>query len=277
MPVDGPAIRRTLLVVLHEKQSSAGGSLQQNSILSETSRRFGNLAIDEQQALLTLWYDLFRSGQVAWGYNLSNPDPPFCHLTEQGRRTLEHLSRDPSNPEGYRAYLKQVSTLNPVAEVYVDEAVTTYNANCFRAAAVMIGVAAESVALGLRDAVSAGIQATGRAVPKDLTDFRIKRVLDALQKELEGQAGGMPHDLREDFQAYWPRVHAAGAHRPKRRRSPRERRSRDSGSCSRLPPDVPGTREARDLSSDVGADPLHIGHHVQGRRGREANTTCGER
>jgi hypothetical protein len=41
-------------------------------------------------------------------------------------------------------------------------------------------------------------------VPKDLTDLRIKRVLDALQKELEGQTSGMPHDLREDFQAYWP-------------------------------------------------------------------------
>lgn len=202
--VDGAAIRRTLLEVLQEKQASAGSSLQQNSILSETSRRLGNLAVGEQQALLTLWYDLFRSGQVAWGYNLSNPDPPFCHLTEQGRRTLEHLSRDPSNPGGYRAHLKKVATLNPVAEVYVDEAVTTYNANCFRAAAVMIGVAAESIALELRDTVSRGIQATSRSVPRDLTDFRIKRVLDALQKELEGQSAGMPHDLREDFQAYWP-------------------------------------------------------------------------
>ena len=31
-----------------------------------------------------------------------------------------------------------------------------------------------------------------------------KKVLDALHKEFEMEQKGMPHDLRERFQAYWP-------------------------------------------------------------------------
>src|SRR3989442_88941 len=68
----------------------------------------------------------------------------------------------------------------------------------------MIGAAAESMALDLRDAVVAGATRTGRTPAKDLTDFRIKRVIDALYKELEMQQGGMPASLWEQFQAYWP-------------------------------------------------------------------------
>jgi hypothetical protein len=63
------------------------------------------LSLHEEQALLTAWYDLFGSGHLSWGYNLNNPDPPFCHTTEQGRRTLAQISRDPSNPDGYMAHL----------------------------------------------------------------------------------------------------------------------------------------------------------------------------
>jgi hypothetical protein len=33
--------------------------------------------------------------------NLSNPNPPFFHITDRGCRTLESLSRDPGNPSGY--------------------------------------------------------------------------------------------------------------------------------------------------------------------------------
>jgi len=38
---------------------------------------------------LTHFYDLFRIGLMSWGYNLSNPAPPFMHLTDQDRQTLK--------------------------------------------------------------------------------------------------------------------------------------------------------------------------------------------
>lgn len=207
MAIDGRKIRSTLLQVVEEQHRSAGNtaSLQQSSILQEAVARLGGRATDDEgQALLTAWYDLFRDGHLSWGYNLNNPDPPFCHVTEQGRRALQHLSRDPSNPDGYLAHLASRGSPNPVASSYVHEALRTYNTNCFRATAVMIGAAAESMTLELRDAVVAGVKKTGRAPSKDLTDFRVKRVLDALQKELDMQKAGMDAQLYERFQAYWP-------------------------------------------------------------------------
>ena len=206
MPIDGTKIRSTLLEVLEKRQRSEGNSpsIQQSAILQEAVARLGSPTNEEGQAILTAWYDLFRSGHLSWGFNLENADPPFCHLTEQGRRALQHLSRDPANPDGYWEHVNSRGSLNPIAIAYVREALLTYNTNCFRACAVMIGAAAESLSLDLRDAVIAGLKRTGRTASKDLNDFRIKRVLDALQRELESQKAGMGRQLFERFQAYWP-------------------------------------------------------------------------
>ena len=73
----------------------------------------------------------FRSGHLFWGYNLNNPDPSFCHVTEQGRRTLAHINRDPSNPDEYLAYLYVARDVESLAAAYVDEALGTYNATGF--------------------------------------------------------------------------------------------------------------------------------------------------
>jgi len=87
----GAEIRRILLEVV---ETNASRGLQQSSVLQEASQRLAirnNAQLEE--ALLTAWFDLFRTGHLSWGLNLSNPNPPFCHLTSQGRKTLEHLSR----------------------------------------------------------------------------------------------------------------------------------------------------------------------------------------
>lgn len=203
MAVDGAKIRSVLLRAVAEAASS--GSLQQGSILQAAKQKLGGqLTFPEEEALLTAWYDLFRAGQLSWGKNFNNPEPPFCHLTEQGRNTLAHLSRDPSNPDGYLLHLKSRATLTVVAAVYIDEALQTYNANCFRASAVMVGCAAESMALQVRDTLVAAMKGKGRTPPKDLLDWRIRRVLAAMQKELESQKSAMSASLFESLQGYWP-------------------------------------------------------------------------
>lgn len=114
---------------------------------------------------------------------------------------FEHLSRDPAGPDGYIAHL---ASQNATARAYVEEALLTYNSNCFRAAAVMIGAAAESMLLDLRDTIVAGVTTSGRRPDSNLTHLLVKRVVDAVRKELEMQAAAMPSDLREEFEAYWP-------------------------------------------------------------------------
>lgn len=204
MPPTGEEIRRALLEVIAE-HSGRDATFQSGLVLSEAQRRLGIIRdVNLEQALLTLWHDLFRTGYLAWGYNLTNPDPPFCHLTDQGRRTLQHLSRDPANPDGYLHHLHQSTILNPISRSYLQEAVVTFNADCCKAAAVMIGASAESLVIELRDVIVAKITSLGRSPARDLEDWRIKKVLDALKKEIDSQRANIPSQLWESYQGFWP-------------------------------------------------------------------------
>lgn len=203
--IDGSQMRKVLLEVIKEKSETSSSSLQSGSILNEASERLGiGRNTDLEQALLTFWYDLFRTGHLAWGHNLLNAEPPFCHLTEQGRRTLQALSRDPANPDGYLSHLLQIGPLNPIAQSYVEEALRTYNADCFKATAVMIGAAAERIILEIRDTLLQRIQVLGGTPSRNLKDWRVKTVLGAIKKDLQGRNRGMPSKLAEAFEAYWP-------------------------------------------------------------------------
>jgi hypothetical protein len=141
---------------------------------------------------------------LAWGRDVENYRFDSVHLTQAGRETLKHLSRDPANRGGYMEYLKQAAPLSPVASSYLEEALSTYAANCYKATAVMIGGAAERMALDLRDALEVRIKALGRPVPKKLQDWRAKIVLDAIALELAPHKASMPGDLGERFDAHWP-------------------------------------------------------------------------
>ncbi len=196
-------VRKAILEAI-EKQARGRQSLQQISVLRDAAAQL-SADRDEalQEAILTYWYDLFRSGHLAWGKNLMNPDPPWFHLTERGRETLKHLSRDPANPEGYMEYLRQSASLGPVAASYVDEALKTYASSCYKATAVMIGAAAERMVLDLRDALVARMVQLGKTTPRPLADWRIKTVFDAIARELETHRADMPVKLAEAFTAYW--------------------------------------------------------------------------
>lgn len=201
--IDGHRIRQVMLETVDRQ--SGGSNLQTGSVLHQTLDTLGlkgNIQIE--QALLTIWHDLFRTGHLAWGHDISNPNPPFCHVTEQGRRTLQHLSRDPANPGGYLAHVSQIGVLNEVAESYLQEALKTYNSDCFKATAVMIGAASEIIILDIRDTLIQRMEHMGQTPPSDLKDWRLKKVLDRLERELNNQSHNMDRDLAEAVQQYWP-------------------------------------------------------------------------
>jgi hypothetical protein len=79
-----PSIRELLLAEIKAQQPTGpiSASLQRDSILDAVAREVGR---GHDEAILTQWGELFRTGLLAWGLNLSNPNPPFFHLTEPGR------------------------------------------------------------------------------------------------------------------------------------------------------------------------------------------------
>ena len=89
-------------------------------------------------------------------------------------------------------------------ESYVREALSTFNAQCYKAAAVMIGVTAESLAFSLREKLVVKMRAAGHTVPSDLQNWRIKRVLGSIERVLKSKKALIPDLLFKTFQSYWP-------------------------------------------------------------------------
>ena len=201
-----PQFQRILLDAAAEHAQRSPEGIQQYAILRNVAERLGIRFgdTDAEQVLLAAWSDLFRNGHLAWGHNLLFPDPPFVHLTEQGRTALQRISRDPANPDGYLSYLRGRVSINPIAESYIIEGLRTYNTNCFKAAAVMVGAAAESVILQLRDTLVAQMRQAGKSIPGKLEGWGIKTALDAVHDELEPHRQNMPRSLAESFLSLWP-------------------------------------------------------------------------
>jgi hypothetical protein len=158
---------------------------------------------DLQVAILTQWNELFRTGLLAWGLNIMNPNPPFFHLTERGRKALANITRDPSNPAGYMRHLSTIATIDPIAMSYLSEGLDCYVNGLFKASAVMVGCAAESVILRLRDSTVAKLTGLGQSITPKLNDWRIKTVADTLRTFFDGHVGSFDRAFRESFEAYW--------------------------------------------------------------------------
>ncbi len=208
--MSSPDIRSMLLEIIAEKDAyiqgdRTRGSLQQGSVLQEVQQRLGrSQPFEMQQAILTCWYDLFRTGILAWGYDLCNTDQPFCHVTIHGKLILENLSRDPSNPSGYLSYLSKVALIEPITHSYLQEALNTYNSNCVKASAVMVGAAAESLVLTIQSLLIGKMDKLGLSKPRDLEDWRIKKILQAIENIVKERKKNMPVSLFDSFEAYWP-------------------------------------------------------------------------
>ncbi|MFL5242527.1 MAG: hypothetical protein ACJ8FY_10500 [Gemmataceae bacterium] len=207
--INGAQIRQKLLGML-----DPNNTMETAGIFAAVEKEFGMVGRDPElkRAILTLFHDLICSGQVAWGADSGGSKPALCFVTDRGRETLKHLDRDPMNRDGYLEYLRKQMGLGPIAKAYVEEALKTYAANCYKATAVMIGTAAERMALDLRDAIVSRLQALGRSPRKQLQTWVIRTVLDEIQATISqalesaikaGKTTELVH-LSELFAYNWP-------------------------------------------------------------------------
>ncbi len=203
MSIDVRASLLNAIARFAPRRPGDGGNLQTSVVLKEVAQEIGSSGVSEE-AILTAFYDLFRVGYVAWGFNLSNPNPPFFHLTDAGRRSLENLNRDPSNPDGYRAHVASISSLSDTTLSYLNEALLCYAYGLPKAAAVMMGACAECVILELRDDLIRALVRNGQKAPAKLSDWKVKTVLDTFKTFLDNQRPLQPPSLDEAFEANWP-------------------------------------------------------------------------
>src|SRR5690349_1234629 len=152
--LSGPEIRDVILKVVQELEPKSNSypprpNLNQSDVLNELQKRL-KTQYDREYELTVLveWNDLFRTGYFGWGQDLRGATHgTFFHITDRGRRTLERLSRDPGNPQGYLSYARSVARLSAVTGSYLTESVNCFIADLHKSAAVMIGGAAESLCM----------------------------------------------------------------------------------------------------------------------------------
>jgi hypothetical protein len=75
-----PDLKEHLLKVAKDATKQGPGFSQQGYVLRTVAQELGLRGDAQEQRLLTAWYELFVDGSLSWGYNISNPDPPFIHL-----------------------------------------------------------------------------------------------------------------------------------------------------------------------------------------------------
>lgn len=195
-------VREVLLQIVEQQQprDALGSTLQQDTVLSEARRRLVDVS---DEAILTQWGELFRTGLLAWGLNLSNPNPPFFHATGSGKRALAIATRDPSNPAGYLRHIDSLVTLSPTTASYLREGLECYVAGLTKAAAVMIGAAAESTIIQLRDDVVAHISSKGQTPSAKMKEWKIKSIIDGLDGYIRSRTPSMDANLKDEYQASW--------------------------------------------------------------------------
>jgi hypothetical protein len=95
---------------------------------------------------LDVFWELFLEGVVAPGFNASNPNLPFFHVTQYGRIVLQTGEYQPHDREGYLARLTHgVSVPDATVMAYLEEGLETFARGTLVASMVMLGVAAERV------------------------------------------------------------------------------------------------------------------------------------
>jgi hypothetical protein len=131
----------------------------------EGRRRFASLVQD------ILW-ELMIQGVIAPGLNVSNPNLPFFHITEYGKKVISEQKYMPHDPTGYldrfRAGLKDPDS---VVTIYLSESLECFARENMIASVVMLGIAAERVFLLLCNALLDSL-----SDPSEKTEF--ERILD---------------------------------------------------------------------------------------------------
>ncbi|MEU8251643.1 hypothetical protein [Nonomuraea sp. NPDC048916] len=122
-------------------------------------------------------------------------------LSERGRKAVQG-PWEPYDPEGYlRRLRRQVPDLHPIAYQYVQEALQAFNAGCYLACSVMLGVAAEQVFLGVAEAMVAALDSSAEKLRKELGNSKSSQNarFQALRARLEPMRPTLPDDLGDNL------------------------------------------------------------------------------
>lgn len=201
--------RDVILEVIKEEESGRGEHYGRTTLAAVVKKL--NLSYDARhdsynhRVVLLEFQELFRTGYLSWGGKNANDDLSFGQwffLTPQGINAFDQLSRDPCNPKGYLKHIQQFN-LNPIAHSYIEEGISCYVRDLYKASAVLLGVASESVVLDLRDRIVNYLNSKDERVSNKLGSWKIKEVIIGLRNFFDSKKDTIDNKVFENYQAHW--------------------------------------------------------------------------
>lgn len=131
-------------------------------------------------------------------------------LSADGQRVAKGGTWEPRDPDGYlRRVRREIPDLDDLVELYLTEALQSFNARCYLATSVMLGVAAERAFLAMAESYASCSVAGASAMAKELakprsnyfalwTEFR-KRIDPVRQTLPDGLADALTLDAIADL------------------------------------------------------------------------------
>jgi len=130
---------------------------------------------------------------------------PFLHLTEHGRKCLEHDEYLPYNPDGYLERLStRVLELDDTVRLYVTESVQAFRHNLPLSSAVTLGAASEQVFLIASDALAAALPPAAQGSYRKKTSGKpIKKHFEEFMKRLPNVVDQLPGNVQDNLETDW--------------------------------------------------------------------------
>lgn len=139
------------------------------------------------------------------GSGAGSPELPHFQVTEWGKKCLASGEFTPYDTGKYIERLKmKVQHVGSTVILYLTESLTCFRGASYLGSAVMLGVAAETVLLSLRDAVHAALDTQAKKVrfAADTDGRPAKRIYDEVRKRLDPLMRQISDDLgKEDITA----------------------------------------------------------------------------
>jgi hypothetical protein len=146
--IDLRAVRQVVLQRLKEDShwaqlSTTGSDSDYDPWVEYTGTyRHGDLALPVQD----VFWQLIIEGILAPGLNASNPNLPWFHVTDYGRKVLNSIDPPPNDPTGYLSRVQaRISHADSTVTAYLTESVHAFLRGNLIASMVMLGIAAERV------------------------------------------------------------------------------------------------------------------------------------
>lgn len=155
---------------------------------------------DENRVREIIWNLIIEQVLTIGGYN--EDTWPHLSVTDYGKSVLSSQLPVPHDPDGYLSRIKrEIPDLDSVIEIYLIEAIRTYNINQLLSSTITLGCASEKALLVLIDTFidTFNKEEPSSAFAKKVRGRFIKIQFDEFNKTFSRHLGELPSDLRDRY------------------------------------------------------------------------------